>query len=441
MKKLRIFGYTLIAALLCFVSCDVIEEPYLVGEDEAKEILVFRVDTIEGRIDQDLKTVTLDFPGGTDVSHLTPTIVVSSYATVSPASGVAQDFTQPVTYRVTAFDGSTVDYQVIAVVHDADNEKSILSFRIEDPECEGVINENLKSITLNFTEVVDLSCLVPVIEVSEGATVSPASGEPQDFTEPVSYTVTALNGTTAVYLVTAFVTSGMEPTGKTVLLHDYTGARCVNCPAAAELAHQLQNQYGERLIVLSVHAGGQAQPVGNFPNFITEEGDEWYNGNNANPLGSVNCVKLLPGYTLQASAWADAVAAAFEEPQTIELRVSNAYNETTRQLTATIDAWLLENMLGDPVLTVCLMEDNIVGMQITPTGLVNDYVHRHVFRKTFNGAYGEDVDFDENDSYRKSFNLILPDEYNADNCYVVAYIYDNASGDMKIIQTAIQKVN
>lgn len=354
MKKIIRLGYILVAALLCLASCDVIEEPYLVGADEGK---------------------------------------------------------------------------------------SILSFRLEDPECEGIINEGLKTITLNLAAGVDLTHLVPVIKVSEGATVSPASGEPQDFTNPVNYTVTAINGTSAVYVVTAVVTVGVEPTGKTVLLHDYTGARCVNCPAASDLAHQLQNQYGERLIVLSVHAGGQAQPVGNFPNFITEEGDEWYNGNNANPLGSVNCVKLLPGYTLQASAWADAVAAAFEEPQTIELRVSNTYNENTRQLTATVDAWALEAQEGDLVLTVCLMEDNIVGMQITPTGLVNDYVHRHVFRKTFNGAYGEDMVFGEDDTYSKSFNLTLSEDYNADNCYVVAYIYDNASGDLKILQTAIQKVN
>ena len=49
----------------------------------------------------------------------------------------------------------------------------------------------------------DLTALKPTIEVSAGATVSPASGTVQDFTSPVEYTVTAQDGTTTkIYTVT-----------------------------------------------------------------------------------------------------------------------------------------------------------------------------------------------------------------------------------------------
>jgi len=51
-------------------------------------------------------------PSTTDVTNLTPTIVVSNYASVSPASGVAKDFTNPVIYTVTAEDLSTKVYTV-----------------------------------------------------------------------------------------------------------------------------------------------------------------------------------------------------------------------------------------------------------------------------------------------------------------------------------------
>lgn len=424
------------AALTCFVSCDVMEEPYIVGAEEAKEILEFKVDSIEGVIDNNQLTVTLEMPSGTDLSHLTPTIVVSTYATVSPESGAERDFTNPVVYRVTAYDGSTADYQVTATVHDVADGKSILSFRVEDPACEGIIDETMKTVTLYLPQGTNVAQIVPLIEVSEGATVSPASGEPQDFTLPVVYTVTAENGTTADYTVTAIV---MDPSGKTVLLHDYTGVKCVNCPAAAEIAHQLQNQYDGRLVVMSVHAGYQATPFPDSPDFRTEEGDDWYNGNNSNPLGSVNRVKLLSGYTLQASAWTDAVTSAFTEPQTIEARVFNTYNETTRQLIANIAAMELEEVTGDLSVTVCLIEDNIVGKQVTPSGLATDYVHRHVFRTTLNGTYGEDLSFDDNHLYTKSFYLTLPETYNADNCYVVAYIYDK-NQEMKILQTVVEKI-
>ena len=57
-------------------------------------------------------TVTLVVPGGTDITNLAPTILVSASATVSPSSGAAENFTNPVVYTVTAEDGSTQTYTV-----------------------------------------------------------------------------------------------------------------------------------------------------------------------------------------------------------------------------------------------------------------------------------------------------------------------------------------
>ncbi|MCW8965830.1 MAG: hypothetical protein OQK82_03960 [Candidatus Pacearchaeota archaeon] len=58
---------------------------------------------------------TLTVPDGADVTALVPTITTSPDSSISPASGVVQDFTNPVIYTVTAEDSSTQDY-VISVV-------------------------------------------------------------------------------------------------------------------------------------------------------------------------------------------------------------------------------------------------------------------------------------------------------------------------------------
>lgn len=52
-------------------------------------------------------TISIEVESGTDVTALTPTIVLSDGASVSPASDTEQDFTDPVTYTVTAEDLST----------------------------------------------------------------------------------------------------------------------------------------------------------------------------------------------------------------------------------------------------------------------------------------------------------------------------------------------
>jgi hypothetical protein len=59
---------------------------------------------------------------------------------------------------------------------------------------EALINVTLPSGT-------DVSNLAPDIVVPEGSTVTPASGEPQDFTNPVIYTVTLSNGASKSYTV------------------------------------------------------------------------------------------------------------------------------------------------------------------------------------------------------------------------------------------------
>lgn len=68
--------------------------------DEAK-ITSFKInDTYVGTINENTKTIMVYVPASLDIKNLTPTIAYSENATISPASGIATDFTNPVTYTV-----------------------------------------------------------------------------------------------------------------------------------------------------------------------------------------------------------------------------------------------------------------------------------------------------------------------------------------------------
>ena len=434
----------MLAAMMFLNACDVEKEPYIQGAEDERAILEFRVDSVYGTVDEDTKMVRLDFPAGTDVTHLTPTIIISNYATIEPKSGVVQDFTNPVYYTVTSLSGSTSQYMVEAVVHDADNEKSILSFRFDALDDSGVIDQIARTISFVLPAGTDVTQLVPTIVVSEGATVDPASSVAQDFTNPVTYTVTAQNGTTAVYTVTVVLEGGeVEPTGKTVLIKDFTGARCVNCPAAAEHAHNLQHQLDEdHIFILSVHAGFQAQPMGNFPNFLTDEGTAWYNNHDSNPLFTVDHVALTEGNTLNDAQIDAPVAEALLEEQSFEIVVGPSYDAATRQLQVQVQAVALNDLDGEFYITVCLVEDHITGWQTIPGGVDKEYDFRNVFRGTLNGAYGEafeDLHVDADDTFYFSYNTEINADFNADECYLMVYVYDKSQDD-KILQTAVKKI-
>jgi hypothetical protein len=168
---------------------------------DAKAISSFVIGSATGEIGEQVITITV--PYGTDITSLSPVIEFTGSA-VNPASGAAQDFTSPVTYRVTADNGSTRDYTVV-VRYALSDAKAISSFVIGSTA--GEIGEQAITITVPYGT--DITSLSPVIKFT-GSAVNPASGTAQDFTSPVTYRVTADDGSTRDYVV-AVQSEGRSP--------------------------------------------------------------------------------------------------------------------------------------------------------------------------------------------------------------------------------------
>jgi len=152
--------------------------------------------------------IQLTLPFGTNPSDL-----VASYITEAQSVAINQqmqqsasthnDFSNPVTYRSTAEDGSTRDYTVTVTVAKSEA-KALTSFSIEGDV--GVIDENAKniSVTVAANKVMTarkatfvstgVSVKVNGVEQSSGSTVN-------DFSSSLQYTVTADNGSSVAYTV------------------------------------------------------------------------------------------------------------------------------------------------------------------------------------------------------------------------------------------------
>ena len=171
-----------------------------------------------------------------------------------------------------------------------------------------------------------------------------------------------------------------------VLLEDYTGVRCVNCPAAATTASQLQEQNEGHLIVLGVHPNvpGMIQmPYNDVTDFRTEEGKEWNNYFNIGsyPSGLVNRKEAIG-----EANWTAAVNEVVGGNAPVRLIVKTEYNDSLREVSLSVYSKFLTTVESNDVhLTLCMMEDSIVGPQQTTSGVDANYVHRHVFRGTVDG--------------------------------------------------------
>lgn len=76
-------------------------------------------------IDTVTYTVTIEVEYLTGLTALTPGIMISSYSTIAPLSGVAQDFTDPVVYTVTAEDGTTIQEWTVTITEEVIPDMSI----------------------------------------------------------------------------------------------------------------------------------------------------------------------------------------------------------------------------------------------------------------------------------------------------------------------------
>ncbi len=171
----------------------------------SKEIISFRVKGIESnaKIDNNNNKIILTLPKGTNLKKLVPIIEVSPYADITPGSGVEQDFTGTVAYKVTAEDGSTRNYTINASLPQ-NSENYIISFKFEGIKVyETNISEGSKNtVFMKVPYYTNVEKLVPVLILSEDASVTPEAGAEMDFSEPVKFTVTAQNGEKRTYIVT-----------------------------------------------------------------------------------------------------------------------------------------------------------------------------------------------------------------------------------------------
>ncbi|MDE7414632.1 MAG: Omp28 family outer membrane lipoprotein [Muribaculaceae bacterium] len=210
---------------------------------------------------------------------------------------------------------------------------------------------------------------------------------------------------------------------RVVLIEDFTGQNCVNCPDAHEVIEALQQQYGDAVVPVSIHAGAFAISKNN-PRILglgTEEGTYYNNSYNISswPQGVING----RGGACDYGTWASTVRAELLRPTTlsIDLDADLEGNEIK------IDVELIPHEDIEGQLLIWVIEDGIVAQQISKSnGLMPEYVHNNVFRAAVNGVDGEKVSLEKSIHKGNTYSIPLRDEknekWNPDNISVIAFV-------------------
>tara|TARA_B110000977_G_scaffold201753_1_gene298325 strand:- start:1897 stop:2763 length:867 start_codon:yes stop_codon:yes gene_type:complete len=230
----------------------------------------------------------------------------------------------------------------------------------------------------------------------------------------------------------AFIFSPVENYTKKVFLEDYTGHTCGNCPRAAEKAAELQNTFGDQLVVVAVHSGFFSNTSTYPTDFTTESGDAWDelfgNSNAGNPNGMIDRLGFPSSNILQYSQWEEKITTQIQIEPLVGLQIKSSYNNTLNLICIDVESKILGAIPSDLNLTVVLIESGIISKQTdysTASGYVEDYEQNHVLRIGLTNPWGESLgqnSYSENELFTHRYSIEKQDDWEASNMSVVAFI-------------------
>ncbi|MEN9744135.1 MAG: hypothetical protein RLZZ65_1940 [Bacteroidota bacterium] len=250
-------------------------------------------------------------------------------------------------------------------------------------------------------------------------------------------------------------------TDRNVLIEDFTGHKCIFCPAAADLAHQLHEANPNRVFVASIHSG--VDGIGDFQSvdpeytldFTNQDGlaigtwfgthDGGFLGNPRGPISRVN----IGGVIFQSPGQWSSITSTLLTENNLRVNMQSALNyyPSTKGAFLHVEVEKVDATLtNDLGIVAYVLEDSLVGDQKMSDNTHNhNYIHRDIHRKNLNHMpFGRQLLSSDlsNGKYYVNYSFVVPDQldgtYNASNMHVLVYVYDMTT--LEIYQVIKQKI-
>lgn len=242
----------------------------------------------------------------------------------------------------------------------------------------------------------------------------------------------------------------IPPVVQKVLLEDYTGHTCGNCPGASVEAKRLKGIYEDRLVVMAVHANffARVQNDGKYTyNFATPTGEEWFTtfGLQSNPNGIVNRIPAAGSTAMYqgVAKWGTSVGTQMAKAPQAGLHITTLYKPGNRAVQIKVRTQYLNALAGKYNLAVFITEDSIVKYQKNYgaaaggdpaylTGDVPNYVHPHALRAAVDGAWGHlnKQNPAANEVVESYFTYTLDPTWREKKCAVVAFLFNEQTNEI-----------
>lgn len=204
---------------------------------------------------------------------------------------------------------------------------------------------------------------------------------------------------------------------RAILVEEYTGQRCTNCPKGHKAIQEITAQLGDSVVSVGIHASDLAinPPLG----LKTTIGEEYYKAAGSPPMPTA--VINLQTAPLQVAEWGSSIDRLIMTPTPFTVRAESAVDGDNLDIKVAISSG--EDYKGKLMVWIC--ENNIVREQLDGETRIMDYVHNHVFRAAVTeDIWGDPVDMKAHDPQYFTYSYPIDRYWGQDNLYVVAFLYN-----------------
>jgi hypothetical protein len=230
------------------------------------------------------------------------------------------------------------------------------------------------------------------------------------------------------------------------LLIEYSGWMCVNCPTAAEVAHQLKEQYGEQLVVVVMHPESNPNTRHNNKpalNYTCPEADSIYimmggTSTTAFPTGNINLFKHdTKSYFTDYSMWGKYISQAYSNPKPVIINQEVKGTMDSKDINIVVDITNHDINAIEATLQVWLTEDSVMGSQKKPEGTDKNYAHNHLMRASISPLWGDIMPIEAHMTEQQVYRYTLPEKVVKENCNIVALVSVNG----EVVQATETKIS
>lgn len=227
---------------------------------------------------------------------------------------------------------------------------------------------------------------------------------------------------------------------RTLLIQEFTGHNCRNCPTGAAAIKAIADAYPGRVITVGMHpegGGPNTAPLGT-QDFRCNEAQVMYL--HYKPAGFPCAVFGGVETSAQTADWMTVAIPFMSLEAPLDISANTLFNAENRSITVNYNVEMRQSVKTQLSIMVWLVENDIVGIQNDKGNYIMDYVHNHVLRTSLNGDWGTPLALNADgvplaqysplESFSGNATATLDPKWVADNCNIVVWVFNTTTKEV-----------